>query len=248
MGEYIEFIFYGFAEDPTIRLNLNGWVVYDDGSDEFVIDEDIWVEPGDVVLLGRNGDPEVNGGIRPHYVYGSRMALSNTGGDEIVIAVDGVEIDRVVYTSSWPYSRAVGIGLDPEVEGSSSESDWCAQSTVYGTYSNTGTPGEPNESCSEPEDTGGPEGPTFTEVYDEVIRDYCSGCHGSFGAGGLSMPDADTAYTSLMDGRVVAGDPDRSELYDRITRTGAGRMPPSSPLSTSDQDLIRTWIEAGALR
>jgi hypothetical protein len=246
VGEWIELRFDGFDEDATASLNLKGWVIYDDGSDEFRIEDDVWVEPGDVVLLGRNGDREVNGGITPDYVYGSAMALSNSGGDEIVIAVDGTEIDRLEYSSSWPYSRAIGIGLDPEADEATTSSDWCAQTEVYGTHSNTGTPGEPNESCTETGDTGGADATSFTEVWDEVIRGSCTGCHG--GAGGLSMSDESTAYTNLMDGRVIAGDPAGSMLYDRITRTGAGRMPPSGGLSVTQQNLVREWIEEGAIR
>ena len=94
---------------------------------------------------------------------------------------------------------------------------------------------------------------SFSTVWDEVIDGTCTGCHGSTGAGGLSMPSERDAYTELLADYVVAGDPTRSELYDRITRSGGGLfsgiMPPAPMDSLSDEQiaLVERWITEGAV-
>jgi hypothetical protein len=46
---------------------------------------------------------------------------------------------------------------------------------------------------------------------------------------------------------VVAGNPNKSEIYQIITDTwGFNRMPPKQPLSLENRTLIRVWIEQGA--
>jgi hypothetical protein len=99
--------------------------------------------------------------------------------------------------------------------------------------------------------------------YEEVQRIFnrnCLECHGSFRADRgrryepfLSGP---SSYDELLSPqqpaspRVVAGNLTSSRLYQRIIST-SNPMPPASngpPLSGSDIDVIRRWIETGALR
>lgn len=60
-----------------------------------------------------------------------------------------------------------------------------------------------------------------------------------------------TSYESLInsdDDMVVPGDPGESELYEVITETDPDKImpePPNPPLSASQINLIRTWIEQG---
>lgn len=87
-----------------------------------------------------------------------------------------------------------------------------------------------------------------------ILSDHCFQCHG---------PDATTREAELRlddDGAVfgshdraqilVAGDPDGSELYRRITSADESeRMPPADsgpPLSPGEIKLLKQWIEQGA--
>jgi hypothetical protein len=95
---------------------------------------------------------------------------------------------------------------------------------------------------------------------DEVFRPRCGlvGCHG----GALPQSDLDlasigietrlvgrTSSTSACIGRtyVVAGAPEQSLIWQKITQNpppcGTSVMPPTAPLSASEQDLVRAWIE-----
>ena len=68
-----------------------------------------------------------------------------------------------------------------------------------------------------------------------------SGCHDvATHADGVVL----TSYDKVMStGEVKAGDPGGSELYEKIEE---GDMPPSNPLSVSQQQMIYDWIKQGA--
>ena len=106
---------------------------------------------------------------------------------------------------------------------------------------------------------------TFTKVY-ALFKNTCSGatCHVNAMKAGdmLSMNDQASAYTNLVNAdavsctgakRVVAGDPDKSELVHALQHTALSgcartpKMPDNQPmLSQSDIDLVVSWIKRGA--
>jgi hypothetical protein len=72
-----------------------------------------------------------------------------------------------------------------------------------------------------------------------------SGCHDdNWPADGLAL----TSYSGIMD-EVKAGDPYDSEVFTVLTASGGDLMPPApaSPLDSTAQWTIKTWIEQGAL-
>ena len=79
-----------------------------------------------------------------------------------------------------------------------------------------------------------------------ILEQSCFNCHGPTG----SFKDALLIEhnTLIQNGTVVPGNPDTSELYDRlITTDAAKRMPLGQPqLSPQFIDTIRNWIVAGA--
>ncbi len=105
---------------------------------------------------------------------------------------------------------------------------------------------------------------TFQRVQDEVLSGSCggSGCHGAVtAAGGLDL-DSEGAYEQLFNApcdnelatieglvRVAAGKPESSFLYVKLTDPrGMGEvMPPFGALSEDEVELVRRWIEGGAL-
>jgi hypothetical protein len=119
-----------------------------------------------------------------------------------------------------------------------------------------------------------PGGPTFEDVYNNVLASSAYGCtpacHGTGAAmGGFDIGNIDTAYTTLLGANgqggatscspmnpapfVKPGDPTGSYL---ITKLGGGGtlcmslMPLGSAtgISSADLDIIRQWIMAGAMR
>ena len=107
--------------------------------------------------------------------------------------------------------------------------------------------------------------PTLSSITTEYFALSCnfSSCHGSGGAGGLTL-DTDTLHESLVDvaakhpgavGKVlvIPGDPANSFLIQKLEGPGAseGSIMPvgiSEPLDPECRiQAVRTWIENGAL-
>jgi hypothetical protein len=92
----------------------------------------------------------------------------------------------------------------------------------------------------------------FATQVQPIFAAKCGGCHGADKASGklrLHTADAITAFEK-KDKLLVAGKPDESELYKRITLPADDkkRMPKNAdPLPEAEIALIKTWIEQGAV-
>jgi len=87
---------------------------------------------------------------------------------------------------------------------------------------------------------------SFAADIQPIFNQYCASCHN----GGLD-PDLreGTSYNFITvtdPDQVVPGDAEGSELYQRLIGVG-NIMPPSGALSNTDIDLVRDWINQGAL-
>jgi hypothetical protein len=94
--------------------------------------------------------------------------------------------------------------------------------------------------------------PTYANVYAQTIARSCGGnrsaCHSASGRSNMSLTDASTAYTSLLDGRVMPADAPCSELVVRVTGVGEDyQMPKGSALSAAEQCAIAQWVANGAM-
>lgn len=90
-GEWLE-----LYNADTVAVNLNGWTLADLDSDRHTIAQDLFIQPGQYLVLARNGDAATNGGVTAAYVYQS-IALANSSDELILLAPDGAEIDRVIW-------------------------------------------------------------------------------------------------------------------------------------------------------
>ena len=144
-GEWIEVL-----NTTTDSLDLGGCTLHDDGSDTHTFAAPLIIGAGKRLLLAKNGDPALNHGLSPHYVYGS-FDLVNSG-DQIVLTCGTVDLDRVAYGADWVY-LGTAIALDP---GKSNAVDndlpasWCPATAPYGTGLYYGTPGLDNPPCPDP--------------------------------------------------------------------------------------------------
>lgn len=109
-----------------------------------------------------------------------------------------------------------------------------------------------------PIDEDPPPDDDFTIIQDTIFTPVCTVCHaGAQAPLGLRL-DEGASYAMLVSVqsvqvpavlRVAPGDPDNSYLVHKIEGSAAvgGRMPRGGPsLGTTDIDLIRQWIAAGA--
>jgi hypothetical protein len=97
----------------------------------------------------------------------------------------------------------------------------------------------------------GGDGIGFTRDILPLFQQHCLKCHGGVRrAGGLSLSVMSGAHLTGDSGKamIVAGQPEQSELFRRVTTTGADeRMPAEQPpLNPAQIDTLRRWIEEGA--
>jgi hypothetical protein len=132
-GEWIEL--YNAAD---VSVNLRGWLLTDLGSDRHTITADLWLEPGQYLVLARNRDPASNGGVLAVYTY-SNLTLANGSDELLLLAPDTTEVDRVQWGDGVLTTRA-GASLQRVI--SSGSQDWTTSSEPWpGSSGDRGSPG-----------------------------------------------------------------------------------------------------------
>ena len=91
-GEWIELFNAGDAP-----IGLRGWILADLGSNRHTIDDDLIIEPGQYLVLGRSADLALNGGAPVDYVYAG-YDLANGDDEILLLAPDEREADRVIWS------------------------------------------------------------------------------------------------------------------------------------------------------
>jgi hypothetical protein len=200
----------------------------------------------------------IEGDLSPALVYSS-------GGDSLELLARGP--DRTVQHGryvggTWVTPLSLGITTDarPALEAAAGSAlDAAVTGTDGRVYAShfTGVPAPPPAGAS----------PTVTVSFARDIRrilnnngeQTCTECHsGPFATGGLHL-EANQAYGNIVNvasneqpdvKRVLPGDAANSYLYQKVAGAASisgGRMPLGrEPLSASDIELIRQWINAGA--
>ena len=84
---------FSLRNTTTGGVDLQGFILYDLGSDYHAINASVPIAPGATVILGINANMATNGGIPVDYEY-SDITLAD-GGDELILECDGVVIDSV---------------------------------------------------------------------------------------------------------------------------------------------------------
>lgn len=92
--------------------------------------------------------------------------------------------------------------------------------------------------------------PTWVDDISPIFTTRCTPCHiGSTPTNGFDASDYNALLTKTSQAGnsiVTPGSLDNSELYQRLIGQGFPQMPPGTPLSSADIELIRNWIEDGA--
>ena len=127
------------------NIDINGWRISDNGSDNHLIDDEIIISSGQYFVFGRNADIASNGGVNVDYEY-SGFTLGNSDDEIVIFSSDGVtEIDRVEYDGgqSWPDPTGASMTLSNLASDNNIGSNWQTSDTAYG-EGDLGTPGEGN--------------------------------------------------------------------------------------------------------
>jgi len=131
------------------QYDLNGWKIEDNEANSFAISGSLIVAPGEYLVFARRGDPGVNGGVSADYDYPNIFSLLNTIDALVLRKPDGSggfqEVDRVEYTSSWPFASGHSMELsNPWASNRNGPALWATASSQWGAGSDYGTPGSAN--------------------------------------------------------------------------------------------------------
>jgi len=138
-------------------INLNGWILHDNAGADTVEGDSI-VASHDYFVFCNNDTLATNGGVPTDYdyVYGTSgwgLALSNTADVLYLLTPQGVAIDCVRYTTSWPWGTGSSMQLKDVALNNDDVNNWCASQNVWlGSAGDKGTPGQASD-CAAPPDT-----------------------------------------------------------------------------------------------
>jgi len=138
-GEWFEIVNTG-----TDIIDLNGWIIRDNGTDLHTINESLVILPSEFLVLGSNGNAELNGGVEVDYVY-TGISLGNVDDELILVNSSGLIVDSVAWDdgSTFPDPNGASmILLDPSFDNGVG-TNWNVSSTAFGA-GDFGTPGTPN--------------------------------------------------------------------------------------------------------
>ncbi len=138
-GEWIEL----FNNSEQI-LDLNGFSIMDSDLDQHTISLPLTIEPKGFLILGRNNDTTLNGGVNVDYQY-RNFQLGNEGDEVILLNSKQEVLDSVAYDNGTNFIHKEGISLalkDPNVDNSLGF-NWQNEDRIFG-LGDMGSPGMPN--------------------------------------------------------------------------------------------------------
>ncbi|WP_019039139.1 hypothetical protein [Psychroflexus tropicus] len=123
-------------------------VVFSDGTNEFIVNNPLNIEPNSYLVFSNNNDVSTNGSINVDFEYDGFFSLPNSGG-QISITSNTIIIDFVNY-DSFNIESGKSLNLNPNnldaVDNDNSNS-WCI--SAYGLPSGDfGTPKLANTDCN----------------------------------------------------------------------------------------------------
>lgn len=156
-GEYFEL--YNTADES---MNINGWVIKDYGSNTHTINNggELTIPTEGYLLLCRNKDINVNGGLKCDYQY-SNFILGNSNDAIIILDDAGTEQDKVQYTTATDFHFGDGASMElknPSLDNNVADS-WKQATSTYG-LGDKGTPGKVNNDA-----------PVFTSTPPTIVKE-----------------------------------------------------------------------------
>jgi hypothetical protein len=145
-GEWFEI----YNSLPDTSVDVNGWTIRDQGSDHHVVDNGgpLLVPPMSYIVLGRNLDSALNGGVKVDYQYTS-FALANSNDEIELVDSLGTVIDMIAYAGSAAFDGASASlrGDSFDAAGNDLAFSWCPATTAL-PGGDRGTPGAANDPCN----------------------------------------------------------------------------------------------------
>jgi cysteine-rich repeat protein len=142
-GEWFE------VHNPTqTDFDLRGMIGEDDGLESFLVDRSLVLPAGGHVVLGKEEDPDLNGGAPVDFGYGGGFNLANQSSDAVELHFGDVLIDRVTFiTSLDDRGKSRSLSADAyDAESNDAAANYCLGEGAYGD-GDEGTPGMMNPAC-----------------------------------------------------------------------------------------------------
>lgn len=140
-GEWIE-----ITNISDEAINLHNLILRDDGGEQHIISETVYVYPGSYIVLGADDNFALNGGVYVNYKYNG-FTLSNLWDEVILEHPSGVILDEVRYDNGETFPDEEGKSMmlmAPDLDNSLGDR-WIAADVVFGA-GDYGTPGSENYS------------------------------------------------------------------------------------------------------
>jgi Lamin Tail Domain len=148
-GEWFEL----YNRGTTDTVNLKNWSFKDQGTQITSIWTDLFIGPGQYLVIGQVGTTSQTGGLTADFFYpicctASVFFLTNSADAIIMTDSSGVERGRVVYGAANGFVDPSGASISlksPELD-TNVGANWCVSGTVWSgsTVSDFGTPGAAN--------------------------------------------------------------------------------------------------------
>ncbi len=141
-GEWFE-----IYNNSSSSIDISSWTIRDNGSDSHKIDTGgipLTIAPSGYLVLGRNEDIYLNGGVTVDYKYDG-FNLSNSSDEVIIEDKNGLEIDRVEYDGGPNFPDPTGASMvliNPSLDNNIG-ANWRVSTTPFGA-GDLGTPGIEN--------------------------------------------------------------------------------------------------------
>jgi len=210
-GEWIELL-----NTTGTGVDLAGWSIGDGASEIFYFDPGtpLLVGPGQRLVIGRDGDEQVNGGLALGYVA-PQMSLKNIA-DSLRLTWNGVVIDAVGWDQAAGWTIPAGASLTLAVGAEDAISNdlqpsWCPSTSPFGD-GDLGTPGGQETACLPPSPAPGEivltelrrRGPPTAPEY-EFLEVHNLAPH-TVGLDGLVLEVSGGAQATVQGGVVLSGE------------------------------------------
>jgi len=136
-GEWFEVV-----NMTDMTIDLQGWTIKDGDENGHIINNignTLFISPGEYIVLSRNNDFSINGGLISDYVY-EGISFSNSEDSILLMNVEGEIIDEVQYTNSWPILSGSSIEIHDLNLNNNDNFNWFSATSIYGD-GDFGTPG-----------------------------------------------------------------------------------------------------------
>ncbi|MEW5930466.1 MAG: lamin tail domain-containing protein [Gemmatimonadota bacterium] len=259
-GEWFEVYNWGDAS-----ADLKGWTLASNNDSPHTVAASVVVPAGGYVVLARNGDGALNGGVGAGYAYGTGLTLANSSDWLALRDGAGATVDSVAW-SSVPTGASRGVSDASQDNTAMGGSNWTTQTSVFGA-GDKGTPRARNDGYVSPLPAGEPAtvtvSPSTTSVAVGETAAFAAAATDTAGkaasttytwtssAPAVATVDGSGVAVALAPGTATVRATAANGVYGEATLSVASSTPSASELVVRVLDIGQgdaTYVQNGASR